>query len=60
MPHNLSRFTLKLSILLFLILAVLEYLYKGFVSYFFDIRVIFGIILVSLIIQFVGVAKKTH
>lgn len=49
MLHELSKFTLILGVALFLVLAILEYLHKGFVSYFFDIRILFGIILISLL-----------
>lgn len=48
MLRELSKFTLILGIALFVVLAMLEYLYRGFVSYFFDIRIIFSIILISL------------
>lgn len=55
---ELNNFILKLLIALFCLLAVLEWLHKGFVSYFFDIRIIFGLILITLILNAVLFAKK--
>lgn len=52
MLQDISQFTLELSTFLFIILALLEYLHRGFVSYFFDIRILLAIILLNIAILF--------